>query len=345
MGVYQRKGSQYWWIDFLYRGKRIRESSGTKSKRKALRLLEARRTDVRRGKFDAASLRTPPLFGEFARIDYLDYAKANKRSWDRDRQMVDHLSGFFDGQRLDQIEPHDVERYKILRLAEEAQPATVNREVALLKHIFNCAIDWRKATTNPVRKVKFLKVPDRPKRILSPSEEERLIAAAPEYLKPIIVLALNTGMRRGEILNLKWKDVKVAKRVITIVQPKTGRVKSIPLNEMALRTLLKLDKRGEYVFRNKDGFPYGSLYRGFQGAVRRAGIARCSFKDLRDTFATRLVERGVDLVTVKELLGHSNIQTTMIYAHPSPQHKKKAVGTLDHGNYVTFSTTVGDADR
>ena len=344
MGVYQRKDSQYWWIDYLCGGRRIRESSGTKNRREALRLLEARRTDVRRGKFDVASLRTPPLFGEFAGNDYLDYAKANKRSWDRDRQMIDHLSRFFEGQRLDQIEPHDVERYKMFRLKEGAKPATVNREVALLKHIFNCAIDWKKVAANPVRKVRFLKVPDCPKRILSPSEEERLIAAAPQNLKPIIMLGLNTGMRRGEILNLKWQDVKLAKRVISVVQAKTGKVKYIPLNETALKILLNLDRRGEYIFRNRDGSPYDSLYRGFQGAVKRAGIARCSFKDLRDTFATRLVEKGVDLVTVKELLGHSNIQTTMIYAHPSPEHKKKAVGVLDQGEHVTFSVTVGDSN-
>ncbi len=156
----------------------------------------------------------------------------------------------------------------------------------------------------------------------------QLLAASPPHLRPIVVVALNTGMRRGEILRLTWENVDFGKRVITVEQSKSGRIRHIPMNFDVTETLKGLEgPRSGPVFR-WHGDSIQSITRSFGTALRQAGIRRCRFHDLRHRFATNLVLGGVDLVTVKELLGHADISMTMRYAHPSPETKRKAVDIL-----------------
>jgi len=168
---------------------------------------------------------------------------------------------------------------------------------------------------------------------LEKEEIARLIPACPSYLEPIVTVALNTGMRKGEILNLKWNDLDFRNRLIYILQTKNKKVRKIPMNNIVFRTLLRVRKnpKSPYVFcKKKDGSPYRDIRDGFKNALKRAGIRHLRFHDLRHTFASHLVMAGVDLKSVQELLGHRTFDMTLRYSHLSPDHKRKAVEIFDN---------------
>ena len=149
--------------------------------------------------------------------------------------------------------------------------------------------------------------------------------------KPIVTVALHTGMRRGEILNLRWEQIDLQHYFILLDKTKNGTRREIPINS-TLEELFKNLPRGfesKYVFVNKDGKPYRDIKRSFHAALKRAGICDFRFHDCRHTTASHLVMAGIDLTTVKELLGHKDIKMTLRYAHLAPGHKRKAVQVLD----------------
>ena len=137
-------------------------------------------------------------------------------------------------------------------------------------------------------------------------------------------------MRKGEILSLKWVDVDLRNRVISILNSKNNEKREIPVNEDLFQALLRVRKNLEspYVFCNEDGVPYKDVKTGFKGALKRAKISNFRFHDLRHTFASRLAMKGVDIKTVQELLGHKDVRMTLRYSHLSPDHKKAAVEKL-----------------
>jgi integrase len=169
-------------------------------------------------------------------------------------------------------------------------------------------------------------------RILAPEEEARLLEASPAYLRPILTVALNTGMRRGEILKLEWANVDLQRRQILVTETKSGKDRIIPINSDLLQVLENLKRqkgsRG-YVFPNpKTGKPLQDIKHAFEKACTKAGVKGFRFHDCRHTFGTRLVHQGVDLITVKDLLGHSTVKVTERYTHSTPDSKRIAVETL-----------------
>ncbi len=158
-------------------------------------------------------------------------------------------------------------------------------------------------------------------------EFQRLYQVATEHLKPILLTAISTGMRRGEVLNLKWEDIDFKTGVIYIRDSKNYDSRAIPMSERLKESLEDLRKNSgtDYLFPNPDGTPIESVNRSFHTALRKSGIAYCTFHSLRHTFATWAVMAGVDIVTVQELLGHKTIAMTKRYSHPTPNHKKKAI--------------------
>ncbi|HEC64360.1 MAG TPA: site-specific integrase [bacterium] len=222
-----------------------------------------------------------------------------------------------------------MEKYKRRRQSQVSN-ATVNREVACLKHIFTKAIEWGMVQKNPGKKVKLLRERNTRLRYLDEKEITKLHDACAEHLKPIVTVALNTGMRKEEILSLKWKDVDFRSRIISILDTKNGESREIPINDSIYRTLLVAKKLPDspWVFCKSNGKRYGNVRKAFEGARKRAGIVDFRFHDLRHTFASHLVMAGVDLRTVQELLGHKSFEMTLRYAHLSPEHKKAALDVL-----------------
>jgi integrase len=153
------------------------------------------------------------------------------------------------------------------------------------------------------------------------------------HLKPIVITALNTGMCRGEILSLKWDNVDMKHGFILLDKTKNGELREIPINATLRATLEALPRRidGGHVFVNPvTGGPYGDIKTGFNRACKKAGIKDFHFHDCRHTFASHLVMAGVDITTVKELLGHKTLTMTLRYAHLAPSHKVRAVDVLDN---------------
>ena len=212
---------------------------------------------------------------------------------------------------------------------KQVSKSTVNRELAVIKRLFTLATDWNLVEKNPLKKVAMFRLQQSMMRVLSQDEERKLIDAAAPHFKPLIIVAINTGMRRGELLNLHWEQVDLHSQTITIKQSKNGKVRHIPINKKAQEALESIPEPREghvFVYR---GLPIKVVKTAFAGAVRRAGIQHCTQHSTRHTFATRLVLAGVDLATVMQLMGHATISTTMKYAHPNPPHKREAVARLD----------------
>ncbi len=195
--------------------------------------------------------------------------------------------------------------------------------------MFNKAVEWGRLESSPVKNVKKFKEPNSKERILCPDEMKRLIDAANNHLEPILIIALNTGMRRGEILSLKWENIDLSKRCIHLEDSKSGKSRDIPMNGLVIEVLSVIAQNSEYVFPNpRTGGPIEDVKTAFKTACERAKIKGLRFHDLRHTAATRMVEAMVDLVTVSKILGHSSIQMTMRYAHPTPENMRRAVERL-----------------
>lgn len=227
-------------------------------------------------------------------------------------------------------------KYQIETITKEIElsNATINRYIELLSKMFNLCIDENLLEKNPCKNSGKLRQDNFKIRFLSKEEEKRMFEVINEEyssLCPLIICALQTGMRKSEIFNLKWNQIDFKKGFIEILKSKSGKARKIPISKRLdeeLRKLLVI-KSNEYVFINpQTQKPYVDIKKSFSSILEKAEIENFRFHDLRHTVATRLVENGVDLVVVQEIMGHSNIQTTMRYAHPVPERKKQAISFL-----------------
>ncbi len=209
------------------------------------------------------------------------------------------------------------------------RPASVNRELALLKHLYSKAIEWGKVKESPAKRAKILKGEVKRIRFLLPAESKRLLSNCADHLKPIVAVALHTGMRKGELLTLKWDQVNLEQGIISLLDTKNHERRDIPMNETVKSVLESIERKGDSVFCNGDGENFVSVRKSFDSAVRKSGITDFRFHDLRHTFASNLVMEGVDIMTVKELMGHKTLDMTLRYAHLAPNHKTRAVTILD----------------
>jgi len=270
---------------------------------------------------------------------------------------------------LSAITAWDVERFKAKRLKDGIAPATVNRDLDRIRALFSKAVEWKLLPANPVATVKRSKGAESNRvRYLDAKEEKRLRTALlareaerrqqrasanqwavtrgyeprpmwavddfTDHLTPIVLVALNTGLRRGELLGLTWEHVSFERKQLTVAAgtAKSGKVRYIPLNAEAVDALKRWRKYhgGDtgFVFAGADGARMGHFNRSWRGIVKAADLDDFHFHDCRHTFASRLVMAGVDLYVVKELLGHADFAMTQRYAHLSPEHKAAAVALL-----------------
>ena len=327
-------GTGVWWIRYADAMGRIRrEKAGPKSS--ALVLYRKRKTESLQGKKLPENLRAPMVsFADLAR-EALAYSKANKRSYGDDVNRMEKLLSRFRDRAADSITPQELEQH-LAQTAEQNEwaPATINRYRALISLVFRLGIESGRVKENPARLVKHRQENNARVRWLSAEEEVRLRAAVsatcPEHI-PELDLALNTGLRLGELYGMDWENVNLARRVLTIPRPKNGEMRHVPLNGPAMAALDELQKRTDGigpVIRNADGGALASPRYWFEPAVKRAKLRSFSWHCLRHTFASRLVMAGVDLRTVQELMGHKSIQMTVRYSHLTPKHTLAAVELL-----------------
>ncbi|MFH1779506.1 MAG: site-specific integrase [Candidatus Omnitrophota bacterium] len=326
MGLFLKKGN--WYIDYYACGKRKREKIGT-SKTLAENVLRKRKLELAENKYLDIRREQKIKFEEFGETFLNLYSKPNKKSWKSDAFNLGALAKTFGGKYLYEITTQDVEEHKARR-SKDVSPATTNRELATLKIMFNKAVEWGKLKENPAKSVKFLREPKGRVRYLEREEIAKLLSNCSERLKPIVIVALNTGMRRGEILNLKWRDVDFQRGIIYLLDTKNGERREVPMNDLVKKALIAVRKHPDspFIFCDKDGRPYGKVTKSFYTALKKAGIMNFRFHDLRHTYASQLVMAGIDINTTRELLGHKDIRMTLRYAHLSPDYKKQAVDIL-----------------
>ena len=332
-GIY-RRGS-VWWVRYAGFDGRIRfESSRSTSYQAAAVLLDERRQAVKEGKDPAATKRIENhLFAELAE-QYLTWAE-RQRSFRTKKGFIKQLVEAFGNYPLRRFTTRVVEGYQSKCSKTNKSPATVNRHLTTLKHMFTKAVEWEmveEEVLKKVRRVKLLPENNRRLRYLSAEECRKLVAACDAHLRPIVITAINTGMRKEEILSLAWeKNIDLVHGFILLTQTKNGERREVPINA-TLRTALqgivrRLDS--SYVFVNGQGRRYMDVKRSFGSALRKTGIKDFRFHDLRHTFASHLVMAGVDITTVKEVLGHKTLTMTLRYSHLAPAHKVSALSALD----------------
>ena len=332
-GVRRRPDSPYWWISYTgVDGRRVQESSLSTRKADAEAMLLRRKQEVLAGRNPLARRPARLPFAEFA-VEYLAWQKDRQRAYGRTANMVDHLTGYFGMTVLSDFTVQMVESWQTHMLAKKYAPASVNRYQAVLKHMFSKAAEYGYVppeVNQAVHSVRLLRLSNQRLRYLTPGEADKLLAACADHLRPIVQTALLTGMRREEVLGLRWSQVDMDNRLIMLDVTKSGERREIPVSAslLTLLTMQAKHARGPWVFHDH-GRRYGSVKKSFATAVSDAGLSDFRFHDLRHTFASNLVMAGVDLRTVQDLLGHKSLAMTMRYAHLADSHRADAVDRLD----------------
>jgi integrase len=338
MGLYRRPDSKDWWMSFSANGKLYRRSTETADKKLAEKIYGKVQTQITEGKWfdvDEAKLHT---FEEMVQKYLMEYCKSHKAesTTQRDERYISlHLTPFLGGLTLDKITPKLINQYKTQRLRVN-KLGTVAIDLRILSKMFSLAVkEWEWCKDNPVSKVTIGKLHNEIDRWLTHDEEEKLLNHLPGWLREIVLFALNTGMRQDEILSLKWTEVDLFRRTVTVLKSKNYERRVIPLDVVALNLLsqkAKVRAISGLVFPDpKTGqkiIPENVMWY-FYSAQEKAGISHVQFHDLRHTFATRLVQSGCDLYKVSKLLGHRDIKTTQRYAHHYPESLRDGVEVLD----------------
>lgn len=332
-GIYKR-GNVYWICYAGLDGKILRESSCSAKFKDAEALLIKRKQSVKEGKQPEIKRIANHIFNELTN-EYLKWAE-RQRAFKSKVYLIRQLAENFGNLPLRRFNTRLVELYQTEKIQKGKKPATINRYLATLKHMFNKAVEWdmvEEETLKRIRKVKALPENNRRLRYLSKEQCQELISTCDPHLRPIVITALNTGMRKSEILKLKWDNVDLKHGFILLDMTKNGERREIPIN-YTLRSVLQCITRRlniPYVFFDpKTGKPYGDVKKSFHTALRRAKIKDFRFHDIRHCFASHLVMAGVDITTVSRLLGHKSLKMTLRYAHLAPSHMVKAVDILDN---------------
>jgi len=260
---------------------------------------------------------------------YLDsHIKPHLKKPRTEELRLENLKTWFKVDDLRRITPTMVDEFRAWRLREGNTRATVNRYVALLKTMLNRALDEGYLEHNPCKKVKQYSERNQDHiRILSEDEEVRLYAELADHIKPIVTIALNTGLRLGEIMKLKWSDVDLTKNLLKVENTKAGKVRYVPISNQSSHVFATL-ARARVSQRAGSLFAIRNPKTGFKAACRRAGILGLRFHDLRHTFASRLLSACENIETTRQLLGHSSLSVTQKYVHSGIDQARKAVESL-----------------
>lgn len=347
-GVYIRKtksGLDRWYIWFYNKGRKrlqkvVKNATSRQEAVLAMHMEVAREFNQ---EYQVEKGKKPVLFKDFADVYLENYAKPKKKSWRSDEKYLSaQLLRFFGDLMLSDVTPLHVSKFMVKRQKDGVRNSTINRELTVLKKMFSLAIEWEfDIQNNPVKKGNYFPEEEyRRERVLSYDEEKELFQAAAPHLQPILTCALATGMRLSEILGLKWAQVDLLSREITIQaeSSKSGKKRIIPINETLHILLKKLKSKSQadsgQVFLYEDPKtgkprPVKTVRRAFVMACKRARITNFRFHDLRHTFGSRLIERGADPISVKEILGHADLKTSEIYLHTNKKRMKQTVDLLD----------------
>lgn len=341
MGLVKR--GDVWWMSFTHQGNQVRRSTGTGDRRVADAILAKVKVQIVEGQYFERAVAESHTFKELMDRYEKEHVARKLRHRGLNGYMK-NLRGFFGEKTLADITPKEIVAYKNKRYEDGMAPATINRELANLKKAFNLALrEWEWCHMNPVSRVSMEKENNKRDRWLTEDEASRLLGCCRPWLRDLVLFALHTGMRMGEILELTWRGVDFTRRTVTVFRSKNGERRTIPVNDTVLHVLKEKTKvrslTVDRVFCSKIFTPLesGHLRRAFRLALGKAKIEDFHFHDLRHTFATRLVQAGIDLYKVQQLLGHKSPIMTQRYAHHYPESLRDGVEILDRqGGFSTI---------
>jgi integrase len=296
-------------------GVRYRISTGTANKRLAEKIDRKHEDDLLARRFQVEQHEFRPTM-KFAELTTRFTASGVAKTWHLDRLKI--VLPYFAGMEIAHINKSVVERFRAHRHSQrKLTETTINRDLECLRRILYWAVDEGFLPANPLTRIRLAK-PRRKKRpVMSLAEEEKLLLASAPHLRRINICALDTGMRRGEILGQDWKDVDLGRQLVVVTRSKTagGESREIPMTER-MNQMLSENPQAEGLIFTYEEKPLARIKTAWKAAVRRAQIRPFRFKDLRATFNSRLIEAGVIKDVRKELMGHSrNEDTNDLYSH------------------------------
>jgi len=321
-----KRGKVYW--SFIYvDGIRHSQSTGTGNLRQATLIEQRFRDELNLKRHQIIQPAPQMTFGELtARF----LAEGDRKDWHVDRLKL--LLPYWSETPIGRIHKAMTSDYRKRRhAAKEVTDTTINRDLEALRHILFWAVDEGLLATNPLSRMRLVPERRKPRSVLGVDEEEKLIAAAATHLRPIIVMALDTGMRRGELLSQRWEHVDFNRNLLFVTRSKTagGEGREIPFTDRVHDLLLATRKEEGLLFTFK-GKPIRIIKTAWKSAVRRACIRYRRFHDLRHTFNTRLMEAGVMQEVRKALMGHSSGEdVNSIYTHIELPIKREAIRKLE----------------
>lgn len=345
MNMAARQLRKTWWVDFRFNHLRYRKRSPENSQAGARAYEAMLRHRLMRGEpIDPPAAARSETFEQFAWRWHREYALVNnKPSEQRNKKwtLKGSLVPFFGKMNIAEITAHDIERFKARELERGLKPKTVNDYLTILRKCLVTAYDWLELDGAPP-KIAWLKCPPAETHFLSEKECQRLLSNAHGLVHDMLLMALHTGMRQGEIRGLQWSSIDWQNGIITVRHalcdyskqlgsPKSNRARYIPMTPEVRESLEARRKPDGYVFLDADGktFNHKRLARRLEAVIARAGLKHFGWHVLRHTFASRLSELGAPIVVVKDLLGHASIATTMRYAHTAPPALRAAIGLLN----------------
>jgi len=324
------------------------------------------------------------LLGVFIAEQYEPWATTNTKTGARTVQSIRREFAPLLNNPMGSITEWNIEQWRTRQKKAGKAKSSINRELASLRGCLSRAVEWGVIESSPLHKTKMEKVNNQRTRYLTNEESHSLIKALDEreqqiregrdsgnqwlqargkqlrpaltgafadHLKPMVIISLNTGLRRGELLGLQWKDINLQKRTLLVSESKSGKSRYVSLNNTAHEAMkgwkASSGNRSGHVFpnpRNNDK-PLTTINTAWGNVLKAAQITGFNWHDLRHTFASRLAMAGTDLNTIRELMGHADIKMTLRYAHLAPEHKAAAVAALDsfHGDPSTESGEIKNA--
>jgi len=346
MGLYKRPDSDIYWMSFTCNGRLYRRSTETSDGKLAGKILAKVQTQIVEGKWfdiDHSKQKTLKEMIERYEQEYTAHRKYYPRM--RDKSVFKRLYGYFgESCTLGEIE-HRIGGYEQRRKLDGVSAGTIVKELGLLRTMFNIARkQWRWKLDNPVSDIRLPKVRNERVRYLSEDEQkalfEALEALEKKWLKPLVIIAMDTGLRLTNLCELKWSEVNLFGKMITIDAEamKNDDYLGIPLTDRAFQTFRELKKTqclSGRVFHDDGQELYDrKVQRAFRAVLKNAKIVNFHFHDLRHTFASYLRQKGVDLHTISKLLGHKDLRMTKRYAHLNVDSLRSAVAKLN----FTFSS-------
>ena len=343
--VEKPKGSGKWWVRFFVNGREKWYRAENKTQARAL--YGRVKADIREEKYFPEKFQKPKaLTLRVAITQHL--AGSTNRSLETEKLFGKFWISMWGNRVVTDISSEECRQVQVqLKAQGQWKPATINRYFAFLRHVLMVKVKDGHITRNPVSSVKFFPEAHRV-RFFSNEELRRLHALIDGEDWKVVGFGLETGLRRSEQFQLRWENISFESNMLTIPLPKGGKTRHVPLSNEAVKILQSLDSflRSPWVFPGvrKPLQPMDSrafLRRVFEPTLRKAGIQDASWHVLRHTTASRLIMAGVPLPTVKEILGHRDIQTTLKYAHLSPGHIQAAIekGSLANLELATGSKT------